>query len=112
VVTESDGSITFQSFNESPIISGFERVSEVFGTTTASIRCGTHADRASAEGGAAIVVDSCPSAELSATFRLMGRTLLDGSLPTPPAADAGAPSGDGGADVPADGGSRADGGAD
>jgi hypothetical protein len=105
VVTESDGSITFQSFNQSAIISGFERVDEAFGTTTASIRCGTHADRASAEGGAAIVVDSCPSQELSATFRLMGRTLLDGSLPAPPAADAGVPSGDAGAGEPHDGGS-------
>lgn len=96
VVAESDGSVTFQSYNQSPIISGFERVGDVFETTTASISCGTHADRASAEGGAAIVVDSCPSAELAVTFRLMGRTLLDGSLPTPPAGDAGVPSGDAG----------------
>jgi hypothetical protein len=104
VVTESDGSITFQSFDQSPIISGFERVSEALGTTTAALRCATHADRAGAEGGAAIVVDSCPSAEISATFRLLGRTLLDGALPTSPViGDAGAPS-DAGLETPGDAG--------
>ena len=84
VVPAGNGSVTFQSFNESPIISDFRRVSEEFGTTTASIKCATHADRAGAEGGAAIVVDSCPSADIAVTFRLVGRTLLDGELPTPP----------------------------
>lgn len=94
----------------------------MFTTTSARVRCATHADRAGAEGGAAIVVDSCPSEQLDVTFRLMGRTLLDGSLPAPPATDAdagadadagddaadagtagdGGPSGDGGADAPAD----------
>jgi hypothetical protein len=102
VVTESDGSVTFQSYSQSPIISGFERVEDVFGTTTASVRCGTHGDPASAAGGAALIVDSCPSAELAVTFRLMGRTLLDGSLPTPPAGDAGVASDAG--DAPHDGG--------
>ena len=111
VVTESDGSVTFQSFNQSPIVTGFERVGEVFQTTTANIRCATHADRAGAEGGAAIVVDSCPSEQISASFRLMGRTLLDGSLPTPPAPDAGV-AGDGGAELPPDAGDDGDAGAD
>jgi hypothetical protein len=91
VVTESDGSLTFQSFNRSPIISSFERVTEELGTTVASIKCAEHGDRAGAEGGAALVVDSCPSADLDVTFRLVGRTLLDGELPSPPAiSDAGA----------------------
>jgi hypothetical protein len=91
VVTEADGSLTFQSYNRSPIISGFERVVEEFGTTHASIECAEHGNRAGAEGGAALVVDHCPSAELDVIFRLVGRTLLDGELPSPPAAgDAGA----------------------
>ncbi|HTV18792.1 MAG TPA: hypothetical protein VMG12_08980 [Polyangiaceae bacterium] len=115
VVPESDGTYTFQSFNQSRIITNFERVPEVFDTTVANIRCATHADRAGAEGGAAIVVDSCPSAEIPATFRLMGRTRLDGSLPTPPVADAGVPDGGGTPDdagaQPEDGGVESDAGA-
>ena len=91
VVTGDNGSVTFQSYNETPIISGFRRVSEDFGTTSASIKCATHADQAGAQGGAAIVVDSCPSPDIDVTFRLVGRTLLDGELPTPPQpGDAGA----------------------
>lgn len=91
VVPGGAGSLTFRSFNDSPIISGFRRVSEEHGTTTARIACATHADRAGAEGGGAIVVDSCPSADVDVTFHLVGRTLLDGELPTPPRlADAGA----------------------
>jgi hypothetical protein len=91
VVPGNNDSVTFQSFNQSPIISGFRRVSEEFGTTTASIKCAEHSDRAGAEGGAAIVVEVCPSANIDVTFRLVGRTLLDGELPTPPqVADAGA----------------------
>jgi hypothetical protein len=91
VATEADGSLTFQSFNRSPILSSFERVTTEFGTTVASIKCAEHSDRAGAEGGAALVVDSCPSANLDVTFRLVGRTLLDGELPAPPAtSDAGA----------------------
>jgi hypothetical protein len=102
VATESDGSLTFQSFNRSPIISSFERVTAEFGTTVASIKCAEHSDRAGAEGGAALVVDSCPSANLDVTFRLVGRTLLDGELPTPPAtSDAGT---DAAAPAPADAG--------
>lgn len=91
VVAESDGSLTFQSFNQSPIIQGFERVTEDFGTTQATVKCATHADRAGAEGGAALVVDSCPSANVDVTFRLVSRSRLDGELPAAPApADAGA----------------------
>jgi hypothetical protein len=101
VVPAGNGGVTFQSYNESPIISGFQRVSEPFGTTIASIKCATHADAAGAAGGAAIVVDSCPSADIDVTFRLVGRTLLDGELPSLPTvqdagADATAPDGDAG----------------
>ena len=104
VVPAGNGSVTFQSYNESSIISGFRRVSEQFGTTTASIKCATHGT-AGAAGGAAIVVDSCPSADIDVTFRLVGRTLLDGELPSLPnvqdagadaAPDATAPDGDAG----------------
>jgi hypothetical protein len=91
VVAGSDGSLTFQSFNQSPIITSFERVAEELGTTHAIVKCGTHGNRASAEGGAAIVVDNCPSADLDVTFRLVSRSLLDGELPALPSpVDAGA----------------------
>jgi hypothetical protein len=91
VVAESDGSLTFQSYNQSPIIASFERVTEEFGTTHATVKCAQHDNRSGAEGGAAIVVDSCPSDDLDVTFRLVGRTLLDGELPSlPEAGDAGA----------------------
>lgn len=82
VVPEADGSLSFQSFTQSSIISGFRRVVDEVGSTTASIKCATHADRVGAEGGAAIVLDSCPSPELDVTFRLVGRSLLDGELPS------------------------------
>jgi hypothetical protein len=103
VVPADDGGVTFQSFNQSPIISGFRRVTEQLATTTASIKCATHGS-ADAAGGAAIVLDSCPSADIEVTFRLVGRTLLDGELPDPPseldggthASDAAAPSSDAG----------------
>jgi hypothetical protein len=112
VVTEPDDSLTFQSFNHSPIISGFEPVAEEFGTTVASIKCAQHDNRAGAEGGAAIVVDTCPSADLDVTFRLVGRRRLDGELPSLPGpgdagTDAAAPNdGDAGtaADAAADSG--------
>jgi hypothetical protein len=103
VVGESDGSLTFQSYDQSPIIRGFRRVSAEFGTTEATLACVEHGNPAGAAGGA-IVVDSCPSADLTVSFRLVGRTLLDGELPVPPAA------GDAGADAapPADGDAGAD----
>jgi len=89
VVTEDDG-LSFQSFKQSPLISGFSRVSEELGTTHALVSCATHENREGAEGGAAIVLDSCPSANIDVTFRLVGRTLLDGELPNQlPEADAG-----------------------
>jgi hypothetical protein len=108
VVKESDGSLTFQSYNQSPIITSFERVPEEFGTMHANVKCAQHGDPGGAEGGAAIVVDSCPRGDLDVTFRLVGRRLLDGELPSPPAAgdagtDAAAPT-DGGADAAADAG--------
>lgn len=81
IVTENDGTLSFRSFNDTPVISGFRRVAEEFGTTHASIRCATHSDRAGAEGGAAIVMDACPSASIDATFTLVGRRNLDGDIP-------------------------------
>lgn len=90
VVAEDDG-LSFQSFKQSPLISGFSRVTEELGTTHALLSCATHDDREGAEGGAAIVLDSCPAASIDVTFRLIGRTLLDGELPNAlPDADAGA----------------------
>jgi len=103
--TESDGSLSFRSFNGTPVISGFQRVAEEHGTTHASVACATHADRAGAEGGAAIVMDVCPSASIDVTFTLVGRRNLDGDIPLAlDARDAGSPPSDaGGPDAGADG---------
>jgi hypothetical protein len=91
VVADSDGSLTFQSFDATPIISSFERVTETLGTTHARIKCAEYGDAAGSAGGAALVVNHCPSADLDVTFRLVGRTLLDGELPNAPTpGDAGA----------------------
>ena len=110
VVTGDDGSLSFESFKHSPLVSGFTRVSEVLGTTHALVSCGTHADRERAEGGAAIVVDSCPSEDIDVTFHLVGRSRLDGELPNElPAGDAGVDAGDAGS---GDAGPSSDAGAD
>jgi hypothetical protein len=90
VVPGDDGSLTFQSFTTSPIIRGFHRLENELETTSAVIKCATHADRAGAEGGAAIVVESCPAADLDVTFQLVSRSLLGGELPAIPEGDAGA----------------------
>jgi hypothetical protein len=104
VVPEGDGALTFQSFTSSPIISGFHRLTEELATTTASVKCASHDDRAGAEGGALIVVDSCPAANIDVTFQLVSRTLLGGELPSVPG-DAGAP---GDAGTPHDAGANHD----
>jgi hypothetical protein len=88
---ESDDSFTFKSFNSSPILTGFHRVTEEGGTTTARVVCAEHTNRAGAEGGAAIVVEHCPSENIDVTFTLVGRTTLAGHIPEPTLnADAGA----------------------
>lgn len=105
VVPESDGTLSFQSFTGASVISGFERVSEPLQTTTATLRCATHANREGAEGGAAIVVESCPAEEIEVTFTLVGKTRLDGEIPSSlPPSDAGTGPSDAGSDAAADGG--------
>jgi hypothetical protein len=79
VATDSDGDLTFASFNDSELISNFVRLIDVGDRHGADIACATHDDRAGAEGGALIVVSSCPSPSLPVEFRLESRTRLDGS---------------------------------
>jgi len=101
ISTDSDGALSFESYNGTPVISGFHRVADEHGTTHASILCATHDNRAGAEGGAAIVMDVCPSASIDATFTLVGRRHLDGDIPlTLEPSDAGAS--DAGPDATAD----------
>jgi hypothetical protein len=101
---EDDDSFTFKSFNSSAILTGFHRVTEEGGTTTARVVCAEHSDRAGAEGGAAIVVEHCPSENIDVTFTLVGRSTLAGHIPEPTLTpDAGAgDAGPGDAGVPAD----------
>jgi hypothetical protein len=90
LVSEPDGSLSFQSFKSTSIITGFQRVAGEFGSTTASLVCATHGERELAEGGSALVVESCPARTIEVTFDLVGRSLLDGDVPTPvPPGDAG-----------------------
>jgi hypothetical protein len=97
---ETDGSLSFRSYRDVSVISGFHRVAEELGTTHATLVCATHADRAGAEGGAALVTDVCPSANLDVEFTLVGRRRLDGDIPLRlEPADAGAPSDAGPADA-------------
>jgi hypothetical protein len=107
LATESDGSLSFKSFSGTSVISGFHRVAEEHGTTHATLVCAGYGNSAAANGGAAIIMDGCPSANLDVTFTLVGRRTLDGSIPiriegdagpdaAPPGADAGEP-GDAGA---------------
>lgn len=103
--SEGDGSLSFLSYRGTPVISGFRRVAEELGTTSARIACATHQNREGAEGGAAIVVDSCPAPEIDVTFTLVGRRDLEGDIPlTLEPADAGVPdagaAGDAGSDTP------------
>jgi hypothetical protein len=51
-------------------------------STRVSLKCGEHTDRAAAEGGAAIVVERCPSAELDVPLTLVSRNVVEGSVPT------------------------------
>lgn len=80
VDTDAEGNLTFGSFNDSPLISNFVRLPEVGDSHVARIACATHADRAGAEGGALIVVSSCPASSLDVQFTLVSRARLDGSL--------------------------------
>jgi hypothetical protein len=90
VVPEGDGSLTFQSFTSSPIISGFHRLTEPLSTTSALVKCAAYGDQAGAEGGVLIVANSCPAANIDVTFQLVSRTLLGGELPSV-TGDAGVP---------------------
>jgi hypothetical protein len=107
IVPETDGSLSFQSFNRTAIVTGFNRVTGESGSTTAQVACAEHSNSAGAQGGSAIVVDTCPASMMDVTFELVGRTTLDGQIPEPPlpnvdagvAADAGADAGSSAADA-------------
>lgn len=78
---DATGTLSFLSWNKTPIITGFTRGAHEADATTASIVCATHDNRAGAEGGAAIVVEACPAAAVNVTFTLVSRGRLTGSIP-------------------------------
>jgi hypothetical protein len=90
LATETDGSLSFKSFSGTSVITGFHRVAEEHGTTHASLVCATYGSPAGGNGGAAIIMDTCPSANLDVTFTLVGRRTLDGAIPIHIEGDAGA----------------------
>jgi hypothetical protein len=77
----ADGSLSLLSFKRSQVITGLTRVATIGGTTRVSAACATHEDRAGAEGGAAFVLDRCPTSRLDVTLTLTARTTLEESIP-------------------------------
>jgi hypothetical protein len=75
---EADGTLSLSSWKHTPVISGLTRTA----STRVSLKCGQHSDRAAAEGGAAIVVERCPSATLDVPLTLVSRNIVEGSVPT------------------------------
>lgn len=92
VVREADGSLSLFSWKRS-LIAHFAEAAAPGDTSQASVVCGTHQDRAAAEGGAALVVESCPSENLTFPLTLVSRSTLGGS---PVAAELDGGTGDGG----------------
>jgi hypothetical protein len=81
VGAEPAGTIAFESWSHTPILTGFSRGQNVGDTTTASLVCATTADPAVAMGGgSAFVVNACPGSTLAATFTLTSKTTLAGSI--------------------------------
>jgi hypothetical protein len=79
-LAQDGGTLSFLSWNHTPIITGFTRLTHELDTTTASIVCSTFTDRAGSEGGSSIVLDTCPSPSINVTFTLVSRTSLTGSI--------------------------------
>jgi hypothetical protein len=81
VGANDDATLHFGSFNGSKIIDQFARLQTVGERGHATIACATHADRAGAEGGALIVLSTCPAPALDVEFTLHSRSRLDQSIP-------------------------------
>jgi len=75
-----DGALNFASFTHAPVITGMQRVSGSAGETHVGLVCATHADRTSAAGGAAIVVERCPARVIDLTLSLVARTRVEGGV--------------------------------
>jgi hypothetical protein len=97
-----DGALHFSSYNHSPVITGMQRVTGSSGDTHVGLRCATHGDRVGAQGGAAIVVEHCPSPVIDLTLSLVARSRVEGGTQVavgggpdagPNNADAGVPDG-------------------
>lgn len=78
----ADGTLSFSSWKHAPILTNFQRVTGGDGVTRVRLACATHADRAAAEGGAAIVVDRCPAPLVEVALALTARSVVEGSIPT------------------------------
>jgi hypothetical protein len=74
------GTLSFESWSHTPILTGFSRGQNVGDTTSASLVCATSADPAAAAGGSAVVVNACPTSTLVTTFTLATKTTLAGSI--------------------------------
>jgi hypothetical protein len=78
-VEASGDTLNFLSWKHTPFMSGFRRATTEGTTSTATIVCATHGDRVGVEGGAAIVVGTCPSSTIDVPFTLVSRTAVTGS---------------------------------
>jgi len=76
VERQADGTLSFFSGTHAPLITGLRPAAAVSDTSHVSIVCGVHADRLAAEGGAAVIVNTCPSPTLDVELTLEARTGL------------------------------------
>jgi hypothetical protein len=76
----ADGTLTMSAHKHTPIFSGFTRVSSESGSTHVQLACATHMDRAGAEGGAAIVLERCPSPTIDVELMLTSRAAVAGGV--------------------------------
>lgn len=76
----NDGSLTLAAHKGTPVISGLVRQQDVGSATRVTLACGQHRDGAGAEGGAAIVVERCPAANLDVELVLTSRTPVQGGV--------------------------------
>jgi hypothetical protein len=81
VEAAADGSLSISSWKHTPVLTGLRRASAVGGTTTVTLKCSTHSDRAAAEGGAAVIFDGCTTGSLNVALTLVSRNIVEGSIP-------------------------------
>jgi hypothetical protein len=76
----ADGSLIMSSYSHAPIMTGLSRVTDVLGRTQVKLACATHMSGRPEDGSFALIVDRCPSAQLTVDLALVSRTPVLGSV--------------------------------